>query len=368
MTTATATATPATTAQAATPSAKPLSPIGEVRQELDRMKDQIALVLPPHVTPEKFMRIALTAIQQQPALLGADRKSLFAATMKSAQDGLLPDGREAAFVVYRTKNRDTSRYEDKVQYLPMVFGVLKKVRNSGELKSIAANVVYEKDEFRYFVDDVGEHVLHEPNVLVEDRGRLLAVYAVATTKDGGRYVEVMSRGQIEQVRQVSRAKDSGPWVQWYDEMARKTVIRRLSKRLPMSTDLEQVLRRDDDHYDLNGGGAQGAVAAKSGAAAAKALLGLSDGAFGQPAIAYEAEAAGEPAAGSVAADVTVPSIAEAEQMLKEAGSLDDLKAAWKDLCATFASAHLEVPLQVEATYQAQREQFEVAARTGAAKK
>ena len=114
----------------------------------------------------------------------------------------------------------------KVQYMPMVAGILKKVRNSGELLSIVANVVFEKDKFRYFVDDVGEHVLHEPNVLDAERGKLIAVYAIAKTKDGGVFVEVMSRSQIEQVRDVSRAKDNGPWVSWYDEMARKTVIAR----------------------------------------------------------------------------------------------------------------------------------------------
>lgn len=242
--------------------------IVEVRQDLEKLKPQIELVLPSHVTADKFMRVALTAIQQNSDLLSADRKSLFASTMKCAQDGLLPDGREAAFVTFNTKTGK------KVQYMPMVSGILKKVRNSGELLSIVANVVYEKDTFRYWVDDVGEHVTHEPNVLADERGKLIAVYSIARTKDGGVYTEVMSRGQIESVRSVSKAKDSGPWVGWYDEMARKTVIRRLSKRLPMSTDLEAVIRRDDEMYNP-----QIANAPKSGVDAAKALLGLAAPAF-----------------------------------------------------------------------------------------
>lgn len=234
--------------------------ITEVRSQFDRMRGEIAAVLPPQVTPEKFMRVALTAIQQNPSLLNGERRSLFAAALKCAQDGLLPDGREAAFV----------SYGKTVAYLPMAAGVLKKIRNSGELLSLSTNVVKKADTFRYWIDDAGEHITHEPNVLAEDRGETIAAYAIAKTKDGGVYTEVMSRGQVEQVRQVSRAKDSGPWKDWYDEMARKTVLRRLAKRLPMSTDLVQVLEHDNENYDLRGA----RTAAASGINAAKAALGL----------------------------------------------------------------------------------------------
>jgi recombination protein RecT len=234
--------------------------ITEVRTQLDQMRPQFQMVLPPHVTPEKFMRVTMTALQQTPGLLEGDRRSLFSAAMKCAQDGLLPDGREAAFVAYGKT----------IQYMPMAAGVLKKVRNSGELLSLSTNVVKKQDSFRYWIDDAGEHITHEPNVLAADRGETIAAYAIAKTKDGGVYTEVMSRGQIEQVREVSRAKNAGPWKDWYDEMARKTVLRRLSKRLPMSTDLVQTLEHDNEHYDL--GGAR--TAAASGVDAAKAALGL----------------------------------------------------------------------------------------------
>jgi recombination protein RecT len=234
--------------------------IAEVRTQLDQMKPQFQMVLPPHVSPDKFMRITMTALQQNPSLLDGDRRSLFSAAMKCAQDGLLPDGREAAFVAYGKQ----------IQYMPMAAGVLKKVRNSGELLSLSTNVVKKQDVFRYWIDDAGEHITHEPNVLAEDRGDTIAAYAIAKTKDGGVYTEVMSRGQIEQVRNVSRAKDSGPWKGWYDEMARKTVLRRLAKRLPMSTDLVQTLDHDNEHYEM--GGARAAAA--SGVDAAKAALGL----------------------------------------------------------------------------------------------
>lgn len=202
------------------------------------MEKQFALALPEHVSPERFVRVVVTAIQSNPALAAADRDSVLGAAIKCAQDGLLPDGREAALVVYG----------NKAQYLPMIAGVLAKVRRSGELLTIASHIVYESDAFTYTLGD-DEKIEHQP-FLSGPRGKPIAAYAVAKTKDAGIYREVMSIEQIEQVRNVSRAKNNGPWVQWWDEMARKTVLRRLAKRLPMSTDLQQVFQRDDDHYDL----------------------------------------------------------------------------------------------------------------------
>lgn len=209
-----------------------------VLDDVRKMEKQFALALPDHVSPEKFVRVVVTAIQSNPDLKNADRMSVLAAALKCAQDGLMPDGKEAALVTYG----------NKAQYLPMIAGVLTKVRRSGELRTISAHIVYENDTFTYTLGDA-EKIEHQP-LLDGSRGKPIAAYAIAHTKDGGIYREVMSIEQITQVRNVSRAKNNGPWVQWWDEMARKTVLRRLAKRLPMSTDLQQVFQRDDDHYDL----------------------------------------------------------------------------------------------------------------------
>jgi len=221
-----------------------LSPISQVRADLYKLEDQFKLALPSTIDPQRFIRVVLTALQQSPDLLKADRASLFAACMKCATDGLIPDGREAALVVYRMKGVMV------VQYLPMVTGILKKVRNSGELSTITAQIVYEHDQFKYWVDSKGEHIEHHP-VVFGDRGAPIGAYAIAQTKDGALYIEIMNEKQIQDVRGVSRAKDFGPWSgPFADEMKRKTVIRRLSKRLPMSTDLEQVIHRDDELFDF----------------------------------------------------------------------------------------------------------------------
>lgn len=210
------------------------NPVAVIRQNLTAMAPQFQAALPKHITVEKFTRVAMTAIQNNPDLANADRNSLFGSIVRLAQDGLLPDGREAAIVMFG----------NKAQAMPMIAGVLKKVRQSGEVSKVSAQVVHENDEFVWTLG-FDEDVTHNPPKLSEPRGKPIGAYATAVLKDGSRLLEVMSLEEIEKVRNVSRAKGNGPWVQWWGEMARKTVMRRLSKRLPMSTDLDEAFERDE---------------------------------------------------------------------------------------------------------------------------
>jgi recombination protein RecT len=210
------------------------SPVAVIRQNLAALAPEFKAALPDHVSVEKFTRVAMTAIQNNPDLQRADRSSLFGAIVRLAQDGLLPDGREAAIVMFG----------QKAQAMPMIAGVLKKVRQSGQVAKVSAHVVYANDQFiwRLGFDETVDHV---PPALDKPRGAAIGAYATAVLKDGSQLLEVMSLEQIEQVRAVSRAAKNGPWVQWWGEMARKTVMRRLSKRLPMSTDVEDAFDRDE---------------------------------------------------------------------------------------------------------------------------
>jgi recombination protein RecT len=222
--------------------ANEITPMEAMRGTLTKMSPEFQAALPPQINVEKFIRTTLTAVQMQPELLQADRRSLLGSCMKAAQDGLLPDGREAALVIFRSKNGP------QVQYMPMIGGVLKKIRNSGELASISAQVAYSADLFEYELGDE-EKITHKP-FLGGDRGEPIAVYAVAKTKDGAIYREVMSVSDVEKVRSSSRAGKFGPWVDWWDEMAKKTVIRRMAKRLPSSADVDQMFDNDNDQYDF----------------------------------------------------------------------------------------------------------------------
>lgn len=194
--------------------------------------------LPPNITIDRFERTALTAIQMNPSVCEADRTSLFLAVQKAAADGLLPDGREAALAVYG----------GKVNYMPMVLGIIKRLATAGI--SIDAQVVRENDEFEYALGDDAK-VVHRAPKLGTKRGDLIGVYAIAKLPNGMVMREVMDRDQIDQVRASSKSANAGPWKQWYDEMARKTVIRRLAKRLPiLDASVAETVAADDDLYDF----------------------------------------------------------------------------------------------------------------------
>lgn len=217
-----------------------LSPIEVFRKEVNARTAHFEAMLPGHVPVEKFQRVIVTAAANNPAILDLNRQSVLLSCARAAADGLLPDGREGAIVPFK----------GKAQWMPMTAGILKKIRNSGELLSINAYIVYQKDRFTYRLGD-DEAIEHVP-YLGEDPGPAIAVYAVAKTKDGGVYREVMTKSQVEKVKAVSQSagRADSPWQQWPDEMWRKTAIRRLSKRLPMSTDREEevraMLEREDE--------------------------------------------------------------------------------------------------------------------------
>ena len=224
---------------------------------LERAMPSMRDALPEHVDEDRFKRILSSAVMSNPDLQRAYNEfpqSIWNSAMACAKDGLIPDGREAALVVFNTKQKFADGVERKVataQYMPMVGGILKMLRQSGEVQSMSANVVYEKDDFDYELGD-DERIQHKP-FMGGDRGKMIAVYAVLRTKDGGLYREVMSRSEVEAVKRMSRGGQYGPWNGPFEsEMWRKTVIRRAAKRWPISTDVIDLIQRDDGMYALPG--------------------------------------------------------------------------------------------------------------------
>lgn len=206
-----------------------------VRHELTAMTPQFKSALPKHVDPAKFVRVLMTAVQMTPALLNADRRSLYASAMRASQMGLLPDGREGAIVTFK----------DQAQFMPMVAGIMKLVRNSGEISTWSVQAVFENDDFEYELGD-NEHITHKP--ARSARGPIIGAYSIVTMKDGEKSREYMGIDEINAIRARSRSGGSGPWATDFAEMSKKTVVRRHSKRLPMSTDLDDVLRSDDELF------------------------------------------------------------------------------------------------------------------------
>lgn len=229
-------------------------------QELASRAPAFLQGLPKHIPVERYTRVVMTAIQNNPKLWQADRASLWNACMKAAQDGLLPDGREGALVIYSTKMRDPDGgrdvWIDKVQWMVMVAGIRKKARNSGEIATWDVQAVHSRDLFDYELGD-DPFIRHKPYLGTEPRGDLIAVYSICTLKSGEKTRDVMSAADVLDVRDKYAKKDrngnfSQAWQKSLDEMAKKTVARRHSKVLPMSTDLDELMRGDDALYNLEG--------------------------------------------------------------------------------------------------------------------
>lgn len=243
-----------------------LSPLQHFRGMLEgNMKAEIAKALPAGIDPERFIRTTVTAVQMNPDLLGADRRSLLGACMKAAQDGLLPDGREAVLNIYNSKVKVDGRDQwiPMVQYLPMVRGLLKVARNSGEIAHIDAAAVFEKDRFVFSRGDE-PRIEHEPYLGAEDPGQVIAAYCIARLTNGEVHREVMSRRDIEKVREASKASNGPGWTKWYDQFAIKSVIKRATKLLPSSSDrLDRVIQHDNDAmgFEFNQRGADAAAIA-----------------------------------------------------------------------------------------------------------
>jgi recombination protein RecT len=228
--------------QSTTVTKAPIKPIDAVRAQLylPSMKEQLVMALPQHVTVEKFLRVAITAIQQTPSLLTADRNSLFAAIVTSAQLGLLPDAQlgEAYFVPFK----------GKVQLIPGYRGLLKLARQ-GDIGYVEVETIHQNDDVMWIN---GDESRFEARVNWRDRGPLDGFYALAKFRDGGIAARVvMTKEQVDQVRARSQAANGPAWTDNYEEMGKKTVLRRLSKLLPLSTTAASAFRVSELQEELH---------------------------------------------------------------------------------------------------------------------
>lgn len=222
--------------------------VTQFEEQFAEYRPNIQAVLPSHIRIEHFERVIITAINNSPELWGADRRSLFNACVQAATDGLMPDGREGALVIYSTKVKDAHGREEwikKVQWMRMVYGVRKQMRNSGEVLSAVAHVVYENDRFRFVLGD-DERIEHE--VALKDRGAPLGAYAIIKLKNGETIHEYMSASEVADVRAASKSSNSPAWTKWWGEMARKVVLRRASKAAPMSSAMDKAMQREDEDF------------------------------------------------------------------------------------------------------------------------
>lgn len=210
------------------------------------MGPAMAQALPKHMDVDRFTRIVLTQIRTTPALRTCTAKSLLAAVIQAAQMGLEIGTLGHAYLV-PFKNNKTQEVD--AQLIIGYKGMLHLIRNSGQVDNAVARPVYENDHFvlEYGLQDKFEHV---PWYLRKDKqygdgGEFVGAYFISRFKDGGYYLNYMSAAQIEKRRQRSRAKSSGPWVEFPEEMQLKTVVRDSFKWLPVSVEIVHAVQQDE---------------------------------------------------------------------------------------------------------------------------
>ena len=207
---------------------------------------QMAMALPKHLTADRMARVALTEMKKTPKLLECEPESFLGAVMVCAQLGLEPGNAmgHAYLIPYKTKRNINGKdvFILEAQLIIGYRGMLDIARRSGQIVSLSVRTVYENDHFKYSFG-LNETVDHTP--ADGERGNLTFVYAVAHLVGGGYQFEVMSRHEVDKIRAQSKASSSGPWVSHYDEMAKKTVIRRLFKYLPISIEMQRAVNVDE---------------------------------------------------------------------------------------------------------------------------
>lgn len=205
----------------------------------DEFNRQVAMALPKHLTPDRFVRVALTAINRTPKLAQCTQSSLFQCLLDLSSLGIEPDGRRAHLIPFDDRKNNRTICTLILDYK----GIAELVLRSGEVSYIHADVVCENDDFSYNMGQIEYHRID----MKQPRGDMYAAYAMAKMKSGDIVCKVMSRDEIDAIRKRSRSGRFGPWVTDYNEMAKKTIFRNLSKWLPLSPELRDRVEVDDKH-------------------------------------------------------------------------------------------------------------------------
>lgn len=203
------------------------------------MEGEIAKALPSVITPERFTRMVLSAISTTPKLAECSPKSFLGAMMTAAQLGVEPNTALGQAYIIPYKNHGQMEAQFQLGYK----GLIDLAYRSGEVSIIQAHEVYENDKFEYELG-LDPKLVHVP--AAKDRGEVIAYYAMFKTKDGGYGFNVMSREDVEyHARRYSKAYGSGPWQSNFDEMAKKTVLKRVLKYAPLKSDFVRGVAQDE---------------------------------------------------------------------------------------------------------------------------
>lgn len=214
-----------------------------ILQYLQKYKGQIAAALPRHLTADRMARIVTTEIRKVPQLANCNPQSLFGAVIQASQLGLEPGS--ALGHCYLIP------FKQDVTLIIGYRGMIDLARRSGQIRSIEARAVYEQDEFKYSFG-LNPDLQHVPSQDA-NRGEITHVYAVAHLMGGGVQWDVMTVAEVNAIRDSSDGYKAfkankirtNPWHSHWEEMAKKTVLRKLFKYLPVSIEMQQAVGLDE---------------------------------------------------------------------------------------------------------------------------
>ncbi|RKD22429.1 recombination protein RecT [Caminicella sporogenes DSM 14501] len=204
------------------------------------MEPEIKKALPSVITPERFTRMALTAISVNPKLAECTPKSFMGALMNAAQLGLEPNTPLGQAYLIPFKNKGIMEVQFQLGYK----GLIDLAYRSGEFANIYAKEVYENDVFEYEFG-LEPNLVHKP--ATKDRGEVIAYYAVFKLVNGGFGFEVMSKEDIiAHAKKYSQSYNSkySPWTNNFDEMAKKTVLKKVLKYAPIKVEFVRQVTED----------------------------------------------------------------------------------------------------------------------------
>ena len=208
---------------------------------LGMYKNQIAKALPSVITPERFIRIAMTAANANPQLQVCEPMSFLGAALTVAQLGLEPNTplKQAYLIPYNNRKKGIVECQFQIGYK----GLMTLVHRSGMLKRVGAEIVYENDDFE-FEYGLEPKLKHKP--AMSNRGKPVWVYASYHLTNGGYNFKVMSIDDVvEFAKKKSKTFDNGPWQTDFEAMAEKTVLKRVLKYAPMSSEIATAIAFDE---------------------------------------------------------------------------------------------------------------------------
>lgn len=210
-----------------------------MQQYIKAMEGEIAKALPSVITPERFTRMVLSAISTNPKLGDCTPQSFLGAMMTAAQLGVEPNTALGQAYIIPYRNKGVMEASFQLGYK----GLIDLAYRSGDVSIIQAQTVYENDTFDYELG-LDPKLKHIP--AVKDRGNATHYYAIFKTKDGGYGFEVMSMADVlDHAKRYSKSYGSGPWQTNFDEMAKKTVLKRCLKYAPLKSEFVRGVTQDE---------------------------------------------------------------------------------------------------------------------------